>query len=824
MITLNYSNVKDRLSNLSCVYEGTIAFPDIILKTFLEKYNYKIGLQLLENWSQISMEGYLIDNIIKVYDSICENDSINNIVHAAQLIEGKIIPKLRDGQATKKLNNYKLGKFKIANTKVKNRAQDNKDAVKNAIANKGKVVDTLHPNRKYKYDMFGKKKEEVVAETIDIFLDTQYVNDQCDRVLENYGVLKRAFNIDSIFRKVPNLNRENNMELCIYEFCNIVDTYRTNLAEKYLCVLETAYFLFNKNAIDIDKAFLIEKVTDYFCINNPTIDQYIPYIQAILENGLFFGVQDLNTTTQYMLYPELFENKEVTVASLLESSREKKLKKFQQKMAEFKKSKSKSPVVFKNVIESIYADSKESILDNQTEILNVFRILLLGVLSGVTLGPFLGILVIITDSFIQAGANRSHAKKLIRSYEKEISFYKTKSRDAKDDKYDKIIEKLEKELERIKQYEESLYSDKENEKRIQEFVGMVDIDNTSELISYVESVSTIIDHSMNSNNIKSIQKTVGEVINQISDSDIYDLTEAMCIMSNIFDLNAMKSTLLFEQSNEREKDTKSYQRIQTITESLEMIEDAMNQQFCIKENDDIFTIYENYSQYKQLVDDIQMFVEETKAKKNDIVKDIKDKVKTNKSKVDTKVNDVKEKLKLPGIKFGTKLKIAKDNLRRATENLSAKEKVVSRDIDMGVDRVSLSAKKAITNDNREAVIKGSLLPSASKTIKAAIVAGTVWAISPALAVIGVLGVVGTSKHLQKKERQLILDDIEIELQMVDKYLKLAEDKDDMVAVKTLLQTKRALQRQQQRIKYNMAVQFKEKLPKTPKGSNEYDDD
>ena len=35
MITLNYSNVKDRLSNLSCVYEGTIAFPDIILKTFL---------------------------------------------------------------------------------------------------------------------------------------------------------------------------------------------------------------------------------------------------------------------------------------------------------------------------------------------------------------------------------------------------------------------------------------------------------------------------------------------------------------------------------------------------------------------------------------------------------------------------------------------------------------------------------------------------------------------------------------------------------------------------------------------------------------------
>ena len=58
MITLNYSNVKDRLSNLSCVYEGTIAFPDIILKTFLEKYNVKtlhraVGYRIIKNTNEI---------------------------------------------------------------------------------------------------------------------------------------------------------------------------------------------------------------------------------------------------------------------------------------------------------------------------------------------------------------------------------------------------------------------------------------------------------------------------------------------------------------------------------------------------------------------------------------------------------------------------------------------------------------------------------------------------------------------------------------------------------------------------------------------------
>ena len=127
-------------------------------------------------------------------------------------------------------------------------------------------------------------------------------------------------------------------------------------------------------------------------------------------------------------------------------------------------------------------------------------------------------------------------------------------------------------------------------------------------------------------------------------------------------------------------------------------------------------------------------------------------------------------------------------------------------------QVQKSAEKALTNNNREAVIKGSLIPSASRCIKAAIVTGAAWLVSPALAVIGVIGAVGISKKLQKKERQLILDDIEIELQMCDKYLKIAEEKNDMKATRNILQTKRSLQRQKQRINYNMGIAF-ENVPK-----------
>ena len=66
----------------------------------------------------------------------------------------------------------------------------------------------------------------------------------------------------------------------------------------------------------------------------------------------------------------------------------------------------------------------------------------------------------------------------------------------------------------------------------------------------------------------------------------------------------------------------------------------------------------------------------------------------------------------------------------------------------------------------------------------------------------------------------ITDDIEIEIQMCDKYLRLAEDKNDMKAVRNIMQTKRSLERQKQRLKYNMATQFKEKIPKNPKSSND----
>jgi hypothetical protein len=154
------------------------------------------------------------------------------------------------------------------------------------------------------------------------------------------------------------------------------------------------------------------------------------------------------------------------------------------------------------------------------------------------------------------------------------------------------------------------------------------------------------------------------------------------------------------------------------------------------------------------------------------------------------------------------LKLASEKVKKAFTKLSDKDKQVSKNIDMSANNFKKAVEKSLTTDNRESIIRGSILPSASKMLKMVLTSGAVAIlIDPVLAVIGVLGYIGTSKAYKAKERQLVLDEIEIELKMVEKYIDIAESKNDMKSLKSLLRTQRELERQRQRIKYKMNVKW-----------------
>lgn len=156
--------------------------------------------------------------------------------------------------------------------------------------------------------------------------------------------------------------------------------------------------------------------------------------------------------------------------------------------------------------------------------------------------------------------------------------------------------------------------------------------------------------------------------------------------------------------------------------------------------------------------------------------------------------------------FTNSLKLAGEKLKKAMTKASDADKTISKNIDVSLSNLSRSVERAMTNDRRDAIIKGSVIPSASKIIKGAILAGAGYIVlGPAIATIGVLGYLGMSKKLNDKQRKVILDEIEIELKMCEKYIDLAESKNDLKALKKLYAMQKELQKQRGKIKYRIGL-------------------
>jgi ribonuclease HII len=122
-------------------------------------------------------------------------------------------------------------------------------------------------------------------------------------------------------------------------------------------------------------------------------------------------------------------------------------------------------------------------------------------------------------------------------------------------------------------------------------------------------------------------------------------------------------------------------------------------------------------------------------------------------------------------------------------------------------------KQALISDRRESIIKGSVIPSFHKCILIAVgLAGLAWFNAP-LAVIAAVGGFAASKNLTKKERALMMDDIEIELELVEKEIQMADSRNQVKKMRQLMKMKKTLQREYQRIKYNIRI-GKDIIPST----------
>lgn len=216
-------------------------------------------------------------------------------------------------------------------------------------------------------------------------------------------------------------------------------------------------------------------------------------------------------------------------------------------------------------------------------------------------------------------------------------------------------------------------------------------------------------------------------------------------------------------------------------------------------------------------------VEDEKANKNP-KKDIKDNQKDEVYKNDNQENK-KDKKKNPfsGMNLNS-IMLYLEGLKAKMKDMSTKEKEISRNLDNNFNRLVKSMKSALISDRREAIIKGSVIPSFSRCVKICIgLAGLGLATgNPMVPLITAIGGFAVSKNLTKKERILLLDEIETELDVVEKEISIAESKNQMKKYRALLKYKKDLQRQYQRIKYNVRV-GKDILPNSAAGVPNHND-
>lgn len=160
------------------------------------------------------------------------------------------------------------------------------------------------------------------------------------------------------------------------------------------------------------------------------------------------------------------------------------------------------------------------------------------------------------------------------------------------------------------------------------------------------------------------------------------------------------------------------------------------------------------------------------------------------------------------------IKLGLAGLRQKFKDMNNKEKEMCRNLDNSVRSVVTNMKRALVSNRREAIIKGSLIPSFSRCIKAGIGLTILGVLTngPTIPIIVALGGFAVSKKLNDRERLLILDEIETELEVVEKELSMADSNNQMKKYRALLQYKKELQRQYQRIRYNIRTNNKRAIP------------
>lgn len=456
--------------------------------------------------------------------------------------------------------------------------------------------------------------------------------------------------------------------------------------------------------------------------------------------------------------------KDPSIVDLLESENFADSKDVKKILDEFKADQHKSVGRFKSCLLRIYQKSPENIIDETPNILSTIRIaFIIGVSVIPMVGPALALIIAFVDRMISMNINEKQASKLITSLEAERKIIQDKLDKGKGNKDDlqKYIKCLDKCIDKVDHYRYTI-TDDEIEGRDSSSDDF-DLDDFS-LESKIYTDLTILNTIMEAKEDQELHNKINQLLRSALSEDTVLFGDILTLLeeaNDIFDTSAI---------------IEHYKPMKYINLS-------------IHETSAFTNGYDKLMRYESLAPEIENL------KENEI---------SSKYYIEYCALEAAKEMVNESFNLNT-LKLIIQNFKKKVKDLSTKEKAMWQSLDATMSGFMNAIERSMTSDRREAIIKGSIIPSFSKCLKIGMTVGGAALIDPIFGVITALGIYATSKKLNDRERQLIYDEIETELKVVDKQIQLADNDGNMKQYRMLLQYQKKLERERQRIKYGLKV-------------------
>lgn len=435
-------------------------------------------------------------------------------------------------------------------------------------------------------------------------------------------------------------------------------------------------------------------------------------------------------------------------------------------IAKYKADQDKSPSKIKNFFIKLHTKSPEVIIDDLPDVMAFARAgILLAVATITPVGPIVAGVLGLISWLISRKINDKEANRLLLSIRSEKKKIQNKIEKSSNEK-------------KTKQLEEYLDCLKKCEDKVE---------------SYLDSIEDA-DHSDPDNDDDDLD------FDMDFENAFMNLTQAAIVSESLINTN-MNSIKWIPLITKGGKANILYEISDLILKSSILLDEYMAELRKAKET----VISESYTGYDKRIVNTAIDAEicRLSAIKEDSyrIRNIFEEDIANQALLEMSYQVIQEKFSLNTVK------LALQNAKAKLKELNTKQKSLWQSVDAQGSGLVKSIEKALTSDRREAIIKGSIIPSFSKCIKGAIaLAGTGIIFGPTGALIAAIGGLATSKVLNDRERKLLFDEIDTELKVVEKQIEIAQNDGDMNQYRFLLNYQKKLTREYQRIKYGFKVQ------------------